>query len=187
MHLTAVPGGLKVGHVKKGQMTSSVKATTVLIRSKSMCLCLWRMRVRNSWNKSGQTQTGMVSAHTHKVISTDRDSSILKLSEKGVWLLIQPEPCTWWFPLMWLTEETLWRKLHMSCCWDESWGMTVTANSEFLFLLCGDWTHGALLGHISVILAWRNRKATCYSLLFWILYWSNWYEWMVLNSLCVFW
>lgn len=65
---------------------------------------------------------------------------------------------------------------YMSCCWDESWGMTVSANSELLFLLCGDWTHGALLRHISVILAWRNRRSTCYSLLFWILRWSNWYE-----------
>jgi hypothetical protein len=40
------------------------------------------MRVKNCWNKSGQTQTGMMSAHTHRVISTDRDYSILKLSEK---------------------------------------------------------------------------------------------------------
>jgi hypothetical protein len=44
----------------------------------------------------------------------------------------------------------------------EVWQWVQTLSS--LFLLCGEWTHGALPGHISVILAWRNRRSTHYSL-----------------------
>jgi hypothetical protein len=114
---------------EKGQMTSSLEAIL------SLCVYLWRMRVKNSWNKSGHTQTGMLSAHTHKVISTDRNYNIPKLSEKCVWLSIQPGSCTQWFPLMWITEETLWRKIcvSLSIMKAEIWQWVWTLSSHFFF------------------------------------------------------
>jgi hypothetical protein len=144
-------------HNHEGQMTSPIKATTVLTHYESMHLCVcgeWELKTAGTNLERPRLSCCL---HIHSYLHTQRDYNIWNYQNICVWWLIQLAPSTWYFfPVTWITDETHWRKIHLSWCWDEGWGMPVGTNSALLY---GDRTHGALLGQISQLFWHGEIKA----------------------------